>query len=461
MAKIAALGSYLYQSVLAFGLLIAVSNLLTAPNYVAYSLFVSIVQFADIACFQWLRSACSRFYPGPDEGGERAQRGVIIAEFIASAALCLLGVAVAALFDVPLWLGLTGAIAAILQGGGELHLTMLRFRHEFRLFSWLQGARATIQAATTLAGAALGGDLNHVVAGILTGNLVYCILACVLSRHILPWSCAWDGKLAKRHLVYGGVSAGASIAGILAPLGLKTIFVSGLGSAGAAGPLLALDLLQRPFGMILNSLQAVRYPELVGRFDRESGSKDLQVELGRYYALLTGSALLGAAGLIALLGAVTATVVPLALRDSFAQTAPLIMLMALLRALTHTLLSTPAHLQRSLPAIVGLAGLDCVLTCTGAWMAAALDPGAGTAIAAGTAGGAAAAAAFGVLMLRQQPFVMPWWPVLASAAALSLAWLSVGLFAGDLLRETSVALAVALVFGAAPSFTFLRWVARS
>lgn len=460
MVKIAALGSYLYQSALAFCLLIAVSHLLAAPTYVAYSLFISIAQFADIACFQWLRSACSRFYPGPDEESELAQRGVIIAEFIASAALCLLGALVAQLFDVPLWLGLAGATAAILQGGGELHLTMLRFRQEFRLFSCLQGARATIQAATTLAGAALGGDLKHVVAGILVGNLVYCILACVLSRHILPWSRASDGKLVKRHLVYGGVSAGASIVGVMAPLGLKTIFLSGLGPAAAAGPLLALDLLQRPFGMIITSLQAVRYPELVTRFDTEGSSEDVQVELGRYYALLTGSALLGAAGLIALLGAATATVVPLAMQASFAQTAPLIMLVALLRSLTQTLLSTPAHLQRRLPAIVGLAALDCILTCAGAFVAAALYPGAGAAIAAGTAGGAAAAAIFGVFMLRRQPFVLPWWPVLASAAALIVAWLSSGLFAGDLLLATGVALAVALVFGAAPSFVFLRWIAR-
>ena len=70
MAKIAALGAYVYQALLAFGLLIAVSNLLPARDYVAYSLFVSIAQFADIASFQWIRSACSRFYPGPDGESE-------------------------------------------------------------------------------------------------------------------------------------------------------------------------------------------------------------------------------------------------------------------------------------------------------------------------------------------------------------------------------------------------------
>ena len=460
MAKIAALGAYVYQALLAFGLLIAVSNLLPARDYVAYSLFVSIAQFADIASFQWIRSACSRFYPGPDGESEQRERAIIVTEFIGSAVLCVLGVVATTVLDVPLWLGLAGAATAILQGGGELHLTMLRFRQEFRLFSWLQGARASILAATTLTGAAIGGDLAHTVAGVLAGNLVYCTLACVLSRHVLPWSRAWDGKAVRRNLVYGGVSAGASIAGVLAPLGLKSIFVTALGPAAAAGPLLALDLLQRPFGMIITSLQAVRYPELVARFDQEGDSGAIRMELGRYYALLTGFALIGAAGMIALLDGATHAVVPFALQRSFMETAPLIMLVALLRALTHTLLSTPAHLQRRLPAIVGLAVLDCTLTCAGAFLAAALFPGAGAAIAAGAAGGAAMAAGFGTLMLRRQPFVMPWQPVLLSGTALALSWLSASWLAGDLLLSTSVALAFALALGAAPLFTLVRWIVR-
>ncbi len=78
MAKIAALGAYFYQSLLAFGLLIVVSNLLPASDYAAYSLFVSIVQFADIVCFQWIRAASSRFYPGPIEANETVERGVIV-----------------------------------------------------------------------------------------------------------------------------------------------------------------------------------------------------------------------------------------------------------------------------------------------------------------------------------------------------------------------------------------------
>lgn len=459
MAKIAALGAYLYQSLLAFGLLIVVSHLLPASDYVAYSLFVAIVQFADIVCFQWIRAASTRFYPGPDEASEKAERGVIMAELTGSAGICLLGAFLAPLFGAPVWLGLIGALAAILQGAGELHLTMLRFRQEFRLFSWLQGARATILAAATITGAAIRPDLAHVLAGVLAGNLIYCVIAWALSRRVLPLSVRWQSDIARRNLVYGGVSAGAGVATLLVPLALKTIFLSTLGAA-AAGPMLALDLLQRPFVMIMSSLQAIRFPELVALFDRQGDSEAFRTELGRFYALVVGFSLIGAAGMVALLDLAARVVIPTGLQESFLRTAPFVMMLALLRALVQNMLPTPAHLQRRLSAILGLAALDCILTCAGALVAALLIPGSDRAIAAGTAAGAAAALVLGLVVLRRHSFAMPWPPVLLSGAALALSWLSVRWFAGNLWLATGTALAAALLLSARPALTLVRWIAR-
>ncbi|MGY6246994.1 hypothetical protein ACXIUS_05505 [Bosea thiooxidans] len=459
MAKIAALGAYLYQALLAFGLLIAVSNLLPAPEYAAYSLFVSIVQFADAACFQWIRSACSRFYPGPDGESERAQRGAIVAELCGSAVICLFGALLAPLFGAPLWLSLVGAVAAILQGAGELHLTMLRFRQQFRLFSWLQGARASILAAATIGAAAIRADLASVLSGLLAGNAVYCTLAWMLSRRILPLSARWNRDLAWHHLTYGGTSAGAGAASLMTPLGLKAILLGALGPA-AAGPMLALDLLQRPFIMIVAALQAIRYPELVALFDRKGDCETFRAELGRYYAVLTGFSLIAGAGVIASLGLAAALVIPAGLLASFLRTAPFFMLMALLRALISALLPTPAHLQRRLPAIAGLATLDCILACAGALAAARLFPGADTAIAAGAAAGAAATMGLGLIFLRWRSFAMPWRPVLPPAAALLLAWLISRWLTGDPLMSAGLALAVAAVLSARPLLTLVRWIAR-
>ena len=458
MAKIAALSAYLYQSLVAFGLLIVIANLLPANEYAGYSLFISIVQFADIVCFQWIRAASSRFYPGPDVASEQVERGVIGTELAGSAGICLLAAFLGPLFGVPFWLALVGALAAILQGAGELHLTMLRFRQEFRLFSWLQGARATTLAVATIAGAAFRPDLAHVLAGVLAGNVIYCAIALVQSRRVMPLSARWDGDIARRNLVYGGISAGAGVATLLVPLGIKTILLGSLGSA-AAGPMLALDLLQRPFVMLTSSLQAIRFPDLVAHFDRKGGPQTIQAELGRYYALLVGLSLIGAAAIIAALGLATQLVIPTTLRETFLHAAPFVMVMAMLRAVVQTVLPTPAQLQRRLPVILGLAVIECVLTCGGALAGAWLSGGTPTAIIAGAATGAAAATAIGVLMQRWRSFTMPWRPVLLPAAALLLSWLISEWTPGNLLISTGLALVAVAALTARPLLTLVRWIA--
>lgn len=460
MAKLAALSAYFYQAALAFGLLIAISNLLTPADYAAYSLFVSLVQFAGIAFFEWLRFACSRFYPGPDPQSEATERGVITVEFLASAGLCLLSAALALVLDVPGWVGIAGAATAILQGGGELHLTMLRFRQEFRLFSWLQGSRASIIAAATLGGAMVSADFEHLVIAGLLGNLLYGLVALVASRRILPFAPRWDAAVSRRHVAYGSVSAGASVAGMLAPLGFKAILTGALGPAGAAGPMLALDLLQKPFVLIVSAIQAIRYPMLVTLFDREAETVELGRELGRYYALLAGFAVMVAAGIIASLDAAALLVIAADLREPFLRTAPLITLMALMRALIQTLLPTAAHLRRRLTTIALLAVVDCVLMCGGALLAVRLAGGSDVAIVAGAAAGAALALAGGLAILRLLPFELPRLPLAAALAALAAAWGARAWLGADVWLSTGIALAGAAVASLPVLPRMLRWLAR-
>lgn len=460
MAKIAALTAYFYQAGLAFGLLIVLSHLLPAAEFAAYSLFVSIVQFAGIACFEWLRFACNRFYPGPDGRSEKAEREAIVAEFLVSGLLCPLGALAALAWGMSAPVAIIGAVATILQSAGELHLTLLRFRQAFRLFSWLQGLRATIFAAATLGSAAISADFEHVVTGILGANLVYSAIAWLATRRLLPLVPRWDGAAARRHFAYGGVSAGASVASLFAPLGLKAILTASLGPAGAAAPMLALDLLQRLFVLIVSSLQAIRYPELVSLFDRSGDGPAMRQELGRYYALLTAFALLTVAGLIAVLGPAAGIAVPEALRASFLRTAPWLVVMALLRALTQTLLPTPAHLRRHLPAIAWLAAGDCAATCAGAWLAMRLYPGSDAAIAAGGAAGAAVAVVAGSVLLRLVAFDMPWRPVALSAAAALASFGCLRWLGGDPHLAAAAALAATLLFGGPACFSLLRWIAR-
>jgi len=460
MAKLSALAAYLYQAVFAFGLLIVLSHLLPAGDYAAYSLFASIAQFGAIAFFEWVRFACSRFYPGPDAASEAAERGMITVEFVISAALCAVAGLAAMIWGASAWIGLAGASAVIMIAAGELHLTMLRFRGDFSLFSRLQSLRASLIGAATIGGALVSADFTHVVIGILFGNALYCLIAFIAARHVLGWSLRADIGAVRRHLAYGGVSAGASIAGLLGPLGLKAILVAAFGATTAAGALLALDLLQRPFILIVSSLQAIRYPDLVALYDRSGAGGGLRQELGRYYALLASLTLVGGALLLAVMQWATGLVVPHDLQAAFLRTAPAFTLMALIRALVQALLPTPAHLLRRLLAIAGLAALDCALMCAGALLAMWLAPGSDAVIAAGAALGAGLAMLIGLPLLRLLPFEMPWRPVVLAILALVAAQLIATGLSGNVLLSTVAGLAAVLLLGAAPMLTALRWAIR-
>ena len=84
-----------------------------------------------------------------------------------------------------------------------------------------------------------------------------------------------------------------------------------IGSQGAAGALLALDLLQRPFILVVSALHAIRYPELVASYDREPDSPAFRTRLGRYYGQLANSSLVTAALILCLLAPAAAWLVKL------------------------------------------------------------------------------------------------------------------------------------------------------
>lgn len=460
MAKIAALGAYIYQAVLALGLLLVISNRLPSAEFTAYSLFISIVQFAAIACFEWIRFACSRFYPGPDARSEAAERGTIAREFLACCGFCGGGAVIAWLCGVPAPVAGLGAVAAAVQGGSEIHLTMLRFRHAFRLFSWMQALRASLMAIGTLAGAWAGPDFAHVLAGVMAGYLAYLVLAILVSRGDFGMPGRWSRETMRRHLAYGGISAGASVAAMLAPLGLKAIFTAVLGGQAAAAPLLALDLLQRPFVLIVSAIYAIRYPSLVQLFDRDAASAEFRRELGRYYALLAGFATMGAAAVLSLLAIATTLLIAPDLRESFLRVAPLLTLSALIRALVQTLLPTAAHLQRRLAAIAGLALFDSALMCAGALVAVGIFGGTDLAISAGAAAGAVIALAGGLLLLRLLPFEMPRLPLASALVAMAAAGAVSFWPGGNPIWAAAAGLAVTVLASLPALPRMLRWLAQ-
>lgn len=415
MAKILALGAYFYQAVLAFGLLIAVARILAPADYASYSVFIASTQLGAIAAFEWVRFACSRFYPGLSPESELAQRQTIVFEALICAGVCMCGGLATVLIKVPVELAVLGGAVAVCQGGSDLHLTIVRFGKRFAVFSWLQGLRASLLAVGTIAGAFAGHTLLAAVCGMLAAYLAYAGVAVFLDRHAYAVGGRWSPAIAREHLVYGSVSAGMSVLGLLSPLGLKLILTSTLGSTASAGVLLALDLLQRPFVLVVSALQAIQYPDVVAAFDRKDPT--LPRHLGQFYALLITLSLVAASGIFVVLRPIAEIAVGPELRGEFLLTAPLVALFAMLRSITQNVSTTPAHLELNLRDLTLLALADCISFNFLAFGATLIFGAASIPIVAGATLGAVLAGLYGLKVASSLPFELPSMPLLIAVFA--------------------------------------------
>ena len=418
MARLLALLSYAYQAVLAFGSLLIVAHLLAPAEYALYSLFMATTQLAAIAAFEWIRFACSRFYPGDDAASEALQRGTMAREFGASllvAASIALAAALAGL--VPPMLAVLGLAVVLLQGWTDLLLTMMRFRQQFSAFSWLQGFRAIALAIGSIVGASVLGSAEGAAVGLVAGYVTMSAVALALEIAARRPPARWSMATVRQHLRYGSVSAGASVIGLVAPLGLRLILQGTFGPA-AAGALLAIDLLQRPFVLVISAVHGVQYPVVVRAHDTRAA--DFPRQLGRYYALLVTLALLTAAGVAAILPLVSTWLVAEDMREAFVATAPAVLIVFLMRATTQNVFATPAHLLQAMRVIILLAVTDAVLLNASAAIGAALPGSTLTTVCLAAAIGSVAYAVAGIFTLRALPFATAPRPVLAALAALVL-----------------------------------------
>ena len=416
MAKLLAMGAYVYQSALAFGLLMLVARVLDPASYATYSIFIATTQVGAIAAFEWLRVACSRFYPGQTAQSERDQRRTLLVEGLACGLACLVAGAAAVPLGIPPALALMGGAVSAAQGGSDLHLSVVRFAKRFSAFSWLNALRASIIAAGTLGGALVMRDVTGSVAGLLLAYLIYGIVAIIADRGAYPSAGQVRLQIVGEHASYGGVSAGMSVLGLLSPLGLKLILTTTLGKEAAAGVLLALDLLQRPFFMVIAALQTVEYPDVVAAYDGRA--PDFARHLGRFYALMATLSLVSAAAIYVGLRPIAEIIVSPALRPEFLATAPLVTLFSMLRALTQNIATTPAHLQLNLRQLALLAVVDCLSFNTLAYVASLAFGPSSLPIVAGATLGAVLAGVYGLRIATSLPFALPAPPLLIAGLAM-------------------------------------------
>lgn len=264
-----AISSFGAQAVATLGQMFVLMHTLSNAQYVTFSLLFATAQLTAMSLFEWLRVAAMRFEPGLTD--ERA------ANYRATTSTLYVIVAVLAPFitlAISFWRGLPPenamllALGAVVLGGGDLVLTVLRSRERMIEFGMLQMTRALMAA------------LAAIIVGWLTDRadltyLAYCVGALLpvskallqRRRAVLAALRAFGTTGARRIIAFGIPSAVAGVLMQAIPVALRWLIASQHDSTAEAGALFAIDMMQRPFVVIVGAVQAVMSPAVVIAFE--------------------------------------------------------------------------------------------------------------------------------------------------------------------------------------------------
>lgn len=356
-ARLMALGAYGYQALAALLLLFALGWVLPPEEYTAYSLSVATGQFAAIGAFEWVRLAATRFYPGPDPNRSNTQQSSVLAGFVCSAGL-LVSLSLIALVFLPTGLVCAAVALALCQGATDLHLTLCRFRGGLKLFSSLQAARATLLLVGAISGSVLTRTATGGLWGMAAGYLVVLAAGIVIDRVLRAARVRdVDMPVMRSQATYGFPAAGASVM-YLGSMMLFRYAVNLLLPAGLApGVLMAIDVMQRPFYVVLTALNGILYPPVVAAYD-QGGMAHARKSLGNLIKIQV--AVLTLIGVLLVVVTVPASliIVPEKMREGFIFGAFYTMVIFFLRSILIGIMSLPAHLSKQMKLVFFLSMID-------------------------------------------------------------------------------------------------------
>lgn len=375
MVRLLAFGSYAYQSVTAIALIFAISHILSPANYTVFSLALASSQLLCVLMFEWLQLAGVRFLaPATGSDALRLRSSLFSAAGLSALALVLVGGLLSLFAGLPLELTILGLALAAGQGVTDLHFMMIRVSGRLGAAAMLLIGRATLLLAGAIAGAMVVGNATATLAGLVVGQIIALLLGSLADRSLLQWRPRLTARADLAGFCrYGMLAAGASVLHLAVPVMIRFIVVGRLGSAGpaaAAGFSMALDLLQRPFTVLVSAIHTVNYPDVVVRFDRGSDG-DARQTTARLFDFIICSTAIMLGGLIGFLPDVARLFVPYDILASFLSAAPAAAAFYFLHLHLQGTLAILPHLQKSaLRLVVVAAGqLLAVLACS--WLAAA------------------------------------------------------------------------------------------
>lgn len=366
MTRLFALVGVVYQSAAAIMLIFLLGRILSPLAYATFSLALASSQLLSVLMFEWLQLAGVRFLAAaPEQDGARLRSSLFGAALVSALGLVAIG-SVAASIATPISAGvsLAGMALAVAQGATDLQFMVIRVSHKLGVTAFLLILRATLMVGGATAGAWFYGTANAALLGILGAQIASLIVGLLLHPQSLR-------RVPRRALLddwsgfarYGMLAAGASVIHLSVPVSIRFVVVSGLGEAApavTAGFSMAIDLLQRPFAVLVAAIHTVNYPEVVHRFEHGS-TDDARAGVAHLLDFIVCATMVMLGGLLGFLPDAGYLFVPASVLPSFLQTSAAASFFYFAHCHLQSTLAIVPHLTKSAARLVVVAACQLVL----------------------------------------------------------------------------------------------------
>ncbi|MBR0687383.1 hypothetical protein JQ594_15740 [Bradyrhizobium manausense] len=360
MTRLFALVGVVYQSAAAIILIFLLGRVLSPLAYATFSLTLASSQLLSVLMFEWLQLAGVRFLAAAVQDDAARLRTSLFGAALASALTLLAvgGLAVSIASPIAASVGFVGLALAVAQGATDLHFMVVRVSHRLGAAAFLLILRATLMVGGATAGAWFQGTAQAALLGMLGAQIASLIAGQVLHPHKLQ-------KVARPALLedwsgfarYGMLAAGASVLHLSVPVSIRFVVVSALGASApavTAGFSMAIDLLQRPFAVLVAAIHTVNYPEVVHQYERGSAD-DARAAVAHLLDFIMCATLVMLGGLIGFLPDAGQLFVPASILTSFLQTSAAAACFYFMHCHLQSTLAIAPHLTKSATRLVVVA----------------------------------------------------------------------------------------------------------
>lgn len=376
MIRLLAFGGYVFQSAAAIALIFAISHLLSPVSYTSFSLALASSQLLCVFMFEWLQLAGVRFLAAAEgEDAARLRSSLFAAGLASTFVLVTVGSAGSLIGTLAPRVVALGLAIAVLQGVTDLYFMAIRVSDRLGTAAFLGILRASLLLAGAVAGASIHGTAEATLLGIVAGHTTSLVAGLVAHRTPLR-------RVPLRVMLkdwmdfsrYGMLAAGASVIHLSVPVMIRFIVVGSLGTSApttSAAFLMAIDLLQRPFAVLVAAIHTVSYPDVVIQFERGTDDQARRATSRLLdFILCATTVMLG--GLIGFLPDASRLFVPTDLLASFLAVAPAVAVFYFLHTQLQATLAVIPHLRKSATRLVAVAACQLVLVSVVSKIAAVL-----------------------------------------------------------------------------------------